>query len=500
MSDNPDIGNMINKVKGVAKQEVIFRGNFVNYTPWWGGDFSGNVIRVKGNYGYVNLPDAKSLMGKTVWFMRTIRGDDFLEKLGITGDSKKRRKSAVTVSITGSPIKVDLKTGEVVNDVVPETAKKESSTGHGGRKKVTYLALNEENELKRKMKEVEGSLRGLCDEKQGFDFLSIFCIPRVFLKVEKLLRIWYRQGSQESALLNVIKALPVRPGTVSITVEVMAEREEKTLGEEFVKSSLFTLSRLGIGQGGNRGFGRFERLDRSELSVDPQDLLHQRLSRSDTFPVYTSRVKLGFVSGNVEHALECIGRAILKAEWKGLYQEKRGNKLDTWVLGLPREGKGGKGTPNIEEAKKILGERLRDVIDLGKGDKSRGAVRPHVKITGYIFFGEKKIARRQSYVVLDVSKAENGFNVHALTFLPNVPKEKVSGTPKEEGVSEGFLINDKKRGPIFIPIRDDLEITSISKLVDNAMMYVKAYIGVCCKPGQEQRDQSTQCFGGGRRV
>lgn len=301
---------MLEAVKKKVQDEVVFKCRFVNYSPWWGGDHNNHVIDKEG---YVNLPDAKEIVGKTLWFMRTYYMRDLYFRT--------EEKSKLIVRVYGERIK-----GE------PFVNRLEDA--------------------------------------------------------EKIARVKLRMRSSKDN-----RALPVKEDRVRVTVEVVDKGYPHT--QEFIKAMLFTLAYIGIGGGGNRGFGRFYPQQCEKIPKYAEDLLNDinggkilnALTRlnwklKDSIDIHPtlSDVRIIDVTGlKVLDALICIGNCTLR---------QRLNKAETWVLGLPRSSK-----ITVRDVKNIFEKDELVKIENIKGGKSVN--------TGYYFFkGNHKVDRRQSYVVV----------------------------------------------------------------------------------------------------
>ena len=486
MSEGQTGGNyseLIKIAKGLADSEVVFRGTFVNSTPWWGGNYEGNVLELEGeqnpSYAYVTMPEAKSITGKTVWFMRTVRGDGFLKEMGISDDERNRQRSKVSVIVRGQPVRVDLDSGKADGKDVLYLKKKDLKTldeaVESKRRKVYKLCT--ENE----MKEIE-------------EFLSVFCIPRVFLRVGDILSKAYKSSggfeSRYPKFLEVIPKLPVKPNTVSFEVEVRAERGSESLAMEFTKGLLFTMYYLGIGNGANRGFGRFKliKVDKASegITKDPRNVLESftPFKRDDSFPSYKGKLELVRMKGGVEKVLKCVGEATTKVKWK-TQPRSCGKDLDTWVLGLPRKGKDSiKGCNSVDtkEAKQIAGDMFNEFATV-KGNQVNVE-------SGYSFFiGKREVSRRQSYVVLSVNEEGGELVVYALKFIPDKPDTEV--------VTKGFFVGlhgHQSANNCKIEVKDVLSKVNavvLNKLIDDAINRVKDYLVKCRSQGGSSQGRGT---------
>jgi hypothetical protein len=472
---------LIKIAKGLADSEVVFRGTFINSTPWWGGNYEGNVLELEGeqnpSYAYVTMPEAKSITGKTVWFMRTVRSDGFLKEMGILDDERNKQRSKVSVIVRGQPVRVDLDSGKADG------------------KDVLYLKKKDLKTLDEALESKGGKVNKLCREnevKEIEEFLSVFCIPRVFLRVGDILSNKNNKGFESRYLkfLEVMSKLPVKPNTVSFEVEVRAERGSESLAMEFTKGLLFTMYYLGIGNGGNRGFGRFKLIKVDKVSqgitTDPRKVLESftPFKRDDSFPSYKGKVELVRMKGGVEKVLKCVGEATTKIKWK-TQPRSCGKDLDTWVLGLPRKGKDsikGCNSVNTEEAKQIAGDKFKDLATV-RGNQV------NVK-SGYSFFiGKREVSRRQSYVVLSVNEEGGEHVVYALKFIPDKPDTEV--------VTEGFFVGlhgHKSANNCKIEVKDVLsKVNAVvpKEPIEDAINRVKDYLVKCRSQGGSSQGRGT---------
>jgi hypothetical protein len=474
---------LIKIAKGLADSEVVFRGTFVNSTPWWGGNYKGNVLELEGeqnpSYAYVTMPEAKSITGKTVWFMRTVRGDGFLKEMGISDDERNKQRSKVSVIVRGQPVTVDLDSGKADG------------------KDVLYLKKKDLKTLDEAVESKARKVYKLCTENEvkGIEeFLSVFCIPRVFLRVGDILSKAYKSNkgfeSRYLKFLEVMPKLPVKPNTVSFEVEVRAERGSESLAMEFTKGLLFTMYYLGIGNGANRGFGRFKLIKVDKVSqgitTDPRKVLESftPFKRDDSFPGYKGKVELVRMKGGVEKVLKCVGEATTKIKWK-TQPRSCGKDLDTWVLGLPRKGKEsleGCNSVDTKEAKQIAGDKFEKLF-------TEDDDQVNLK-SGYSFFiGDSEVSRRQSYVVLSVNEEGGEHVVYALKFIPDKPDTEV--------VTEGFFVGlhgHKSANNCKIEVKDVLsKVNAVvpKEPIEDAINRVKDYLVKCRSQGGSSQGGGT---------
>jgi|GEM_PF-1762215 len=501
MSNN-NLNELLNKARALAETQVIFSGRFINFTPWWGGNYEGKVLEIVGDQAYINLPEAKSIIGKTIWFLRTATGDGFLKDLGIienyTGESTaKRQRSKLSVIVRGEPIKVDLKTGNNI----------------ANQRKALYLSLNDFQKLDKSMDQVKHKSVKLCQQNnyEPADFISIFCIPRVLMRVRELLDKVYKVYNNNSRKIDVITQLPVKPNTVSFTIEVRAEPGygSNINSINFIKALLFTLYYLGIGSGANRGFGRFKPLEimksPQDLDISPDSIINyfSNYERHDSFPSFKGsyRITLGNV-GSVETALKCIGDATTKMIWKQNHSQpikSCGANLNTWVLGLPRQGKD---KDKIEHFNKCSNESIK-ISGINKEylDKLIDYDADYVKVvSGYSFFKELDPVRRQSYIVLSVNE-NNKNNENKGSYIVNVFKF-IPDSLDTTVLSGGYFIGLHRHPPrnknnCGIEVKDVLNqnnkpisINDLKNLIDNAINEIKSYLNKCTNGGYGRIGQS----------
>ncbi|MFP3210651.1 MAG: hypothetical protein RXR16_04010 [Thermocladium sp.] len=501
MSNN-NLNELLNKARALAETQVIFSGRFINFTPWWGGNYEGKVLEIVGDQAYINLPEAKSIIGKTIWFLRTATGDGFLKDLGIienyTGESTaKRQRSKLSVIVRGEPIKVDLKTGNNI----------------ANQRKALYLSLNDFQKLDKSMDQIKHKSVKLCQQNnyEPADFISIFCIPRVLMRVRELLDKVYKVYNNNSRKIDVIAQLPVKPNTVSFTIEVRAEPGygSNINSINFIKALLFTLYYLGIGSGANRGFGRFKPLEimksPQDLDISPDSIINyfSNYERHDSFPSFNGslRITLGNV-GSVETALKCIGDATTKMIWKQNHSQpikSCGANLNTWVLGLPRQGKD---KDKIERFNKCSNESIK-ISGINKEylDKLIDYDADYVKVvSGYSFFKELDPVRRQSYIVLSVNE-NNKNNENKGSYIVNVFKF-IPDSLDTTVLSGGYFIGLHRHPPrnknnCGIEVKDVLNqnnkpisINDLNNLIDNAINEIKSYLNKCTNGGYGRIGQS----------
>ncbi|MGC9113172.1 hypothetical protein [Acidilobus sp.] len=449
---------VLNLARNYVDEHVVFRGTFVNYTPWWGGNFNAVTLNLSSNKeAYVTSPDPKSIVGKTVWFMRTAFGDYFLNNLGIT-KGKEKRKSKIAVVVRSPTLVVNMddgldKNGNKVlyfglkykDDLISLLNKVNEKIGN---------KISSEEERKRRMFDQlcrEGGAQA-SEYEMLKDFLTVLCIPRVLLRVGGKLMGWYFKDQSSNGLAQILALLPVRPQTVRFELEVRAAGVEERLVKDFVESLIFTLNYLGIGSGANRGFGRFMLEGKpyvpSKINVEYNaEELYRRWSkppqpkRNDSFPVIRGIVELGSLKGGVEEALKCIGDSTLKVNWMiimGPPSRLSERDLQTWVLGLPR--------------------------------------------IGYVFLtkNNKRIQRRQSYIVFSLTPQNQGeYKLFAIKFVP----VKLGS---ELGVIEKAYYVGNRASKI------DISPQNVEKYIEEAMDNVQKYITQVCKSRSLTAPQGTR--------
>ncbi|MGC9113315.1 hypothetical protein [Acidilobus sp.] len=92
MMSSEDWKAIVDEASRLARGNLVFEGEFVNFTPWWGGNFRTETLSfISDAEARVTVPDAKTIAGKTAWFMRTVFGDQVLEDLGIIDENREGR-------------------------------------------------------------------------------------------------------------------------------------------------------------------------------------------------------------------------------------------------------------------------------------------------------------------------------------------------------------------------------------------------------------------------
>jgi hypothetical protein len=527
-----DLKTLVKEAANLAVSDLIFRGEFINFTPWWGGNFKGDTLLIdENNIALATIPDVKTITGKTTWFMRTVFGDNFLKNLGIIEGSMDKAKSKLTVIVSAPRIAIDLRTGFMYS----------CSDNREGSCRALYLALRDSDalmkmldqvkkivhnidknrsrrdELKQELKLKKRAIENLCKMKTDDiisnavskeedisqdlkDFLSIYCVTRVRLRVREDLTNWYIGNGSPNGLEDIIAKLPLKPGSVKFTIEVRSQREYKSLSKQFVEALIFTLYYLGIGSAANRGFGRFklikENVSLAEDVINIKDIdseaIRNKLSkintvdvRKDSFPLFRGVKELGIIRGGIEEALKCIGEATLKVQWKiinGANRRDSGFKYHTWVLGLPRQGK----TDFSGDLPKTL-----KIPEFNKNfiiyeDENKKEI-----ITGYAFFARESkedielsdagkdkdtlVQRRQSYLVFSVVEEGSDVKILSMKFIPN---NKLADT---QIISKAFHIGVHRNAKIISnEITSELQAKNLEKHIDNAMSQINKYLQKKC--------------------
>ncbi|WP_427973816.1 hypothetical protein [Acidilobus sp.] len=404
---------------------------------------------------------------------------------------------------------------EIVVDARQGTVKSEAGESPG---KILYLTLKDREPLSELIERV-GSVNNLCTKsklnmaprelsQKLDDFLSIYCISRVTLRVRDKLKDFYdrqrkRDPNAEETFKEVMALLPVKPNSVHFTLEVRAEPGYEDLAKSFVRAAVFTLYYLGVGSAANRGFGRF--MLKGKLINGYAELLEKfkKIAKSNvnnidpTFPMLQDSQELGSVNGRVEDALACIGNSTMKVNWKlieGKSYTTPGFDYNTWVLGLPRQGSykdslSEQKINNIErQMNNIVEESHRNkiVVKESKSEKSRQQGIPVEIITGYTFFDEDDnvIQRRQSYVVLTVTEGSQQFKIMAIKFIPKNVGDEIEIIKK--GYHIGFHSKQKSIDPrIVLDRKTHLNSKSVTLYIDEAIEYIEEYIRNRCRTGSK---------------
>jgi len=220
------------------------------------------------------------------------------------------------------------------------------------------------------------------------------------------------------------------------------------------------------------------------------------------------RITLGNV-GSVETALKCIGDATTKMIWKQNHSQpikSCGANLNTWVLGLPRQGK-----DKIEHFDKCSNESIKSGINKEHINKLIDYDADYVKVvSGYSFFKELDPVRRQSYIVLSVNE-NNKNNENKGSYIVNVFKF-IPDSLDTTVLSGGYFIGLHRHPPrnknnCGIEVKDVLNqnnkpisINDLNKLIDNAINEIKSYLNKCTngrygRIGQSQGRYNTRIGG-----
>ena len=355
MSDVVDIANKL--ADKLVQQYLVFDGEFEAFTPWWGGNEFGYTFYPQPHY-----PEAKEIIGKTKWTIRTLCGR-VPKELGFS-EGEKAMASQVKVVVehsnegamyfTSSPqIKGSHKDYRRHLNAMKEAGLKLLFKGYTPRGKDADLA----NEL--------------LLYKEFHELYKLLAIPRFYLKAMGSSEMQPSQVMQE-----LLRSQPMKPG-LKIRIKVYSKNKE--ISKLFVNAMLITLRLLGIGSAANRGFGRFKLVKvnyaiegigkNAELS-NPKDIdnfISEGIGKNaecekvydEQFPRFPSEQEIRLIkpvcapiggrkytASTVEGVLSAIGLATLKSTWKarcGNFRSKlpgSGREYHTWVLGLPREVKG----------------------------------------------------------------------------------------------------------------------------------------------------------------
>ncbi|MFP3265202.1 MAG: hypothetical protein RXO54_05140 [Acidilobus sp.] len=359
MSDVVDVANKL--ADKLVQQYLVFDGEFEAFTPWWGGNEFGYTFYPQPHY-----PEAKEIIGKTKWAIRTLCGR-VPKELGFS-EGEKAMASQVKVVVehsnegamyfTPTQIKGSHKDYRLPLSAMKEAGLKLLFKGYTPRGKDADL-VNE-----------------LLQCKEFHELYKLLAIPRFYLKAMGSSKMQPSQVVQE--LLN---SQPMKPG-LKIRIKVYSKNKE--ISKLFVNAMLITLRLLGIGSAANRGFGRFklvkinyaiEGIGKNVELSNPKDIdnfISEGIGKNvkcervydGPFPRFPSEQDIRkikpvcatiggrkYTASTVEGVLSAIGLATLKSTWKAHCRNVQrsgreyhtwgsGRGYHTWVLGLPREVKG----------------------------------------------------------------------------------------------------------------------------------------------------------------
>lgn len=402
----------------LAKQYLVFEGEFEAFTPWWGGNEFGYTFYPQPHY-----PEAKEIIGKTKWTIRTLCGHVPKE----LGFSEGEKASASQVKVIVEPTNEGVRYFNSVPEV--ESSRKEYNKRLNAMKEAGRMLLFKGYNSR------ENLVYELLRNKEFHELYKLLAIPRFYLRA-----MGSNDMSPSQIMQELLKSQPMKPG---LRIKVKVYSKNKEISKLFANAMLLTLKLLGIGSAANRGFGRFrlvkvnyaiEGIDgKAELSNPKEidDFISEMINNNveckkdndGQFPRFPSGQEIRLIKpvcapidskkkynvNSVEGVLSATGLATLKSTWKAHCGNLRGSgrEYHTWVLGLPRKVKG----------KGYVGY----VIDPVKRSRA-------------------EINRRQSYIVISPT-VDNG-----VILLP-------------------FVANDYH--PIYHRDRGEVEVTKIKRFTPN---------------------------------
>jgi hypothetical protein len=344
-------------VKSIAKnledQYLVFEGEFEAFTPWWGGNEFGYTFYPQPHY-----PEAKEIIGKTKWAIRTLCGHVPKE----LGFSEGEKASASQVKVIVEPMNEGVR---YFNSVPPVGSSRDDYS----------TRLDAMREAGRKLLYKDYTPRGKYDNlvnellrcEEFHELYKLLAIPRFYLRA-----MGSSSMSPSQIMEELLRSQPMKPG---LRIKVKVYSKNKEISKLFVNAMLLTLKLLGIGSAANRGFGRFrlvnvnrpiEGIDgKAELS-NPEEIdafiseminnnVKCKKDNDRQFPRFPSRQEIRLIKpvcapidgrkynvNSVEGVLSAIGLATLKSTWKAHCGKLKGSgrEYHTWVLGLPRKVKG----------------------------------------------------------------------------------------------------------------------------------------------------------------
>jgi len=349
MSDVVDIANKL--ADKLVQQYLVFDGEFEAFTPWWGGNEFGYTFYPQPHY-----PEAKEIIGKTKWTIRTLCGR-VPRELGFS-EGEKAYASQVKVVVE------HLNEGNRYFNSVPQIS-------YSRKDYVRRLSVMREAGYQLLFKEYRGKNASLVNEqlryKEFYELYKLLAIPRFYLRA-----IGSSEMQPSQVMQELLKSQPMKPG-LKIRIKVYSKNKE--ISKLFVNAMLITLRLLGIGSAANRGFGRFrlvkvnyaiEGIGKNVELSNPKDIdnfISEGIGKKvkcekvydEQFPRFPSEQEIRLIkpvcapiggrkytASTVEGVLSAIGLATLKSTWKARCGNFTGSgrEYHTWVLGLPREVKG----------------------------------------------------------------------------------------------------------------------------------------------------------------
>ncbi|AGJ62069.1 hypothetical protein [Saccharolobus islandicus] len=321
-----DITSVVDRL---VQQYLVFDGEFEAFTPWWGGNEFGYTFYPRPHY-----PEAKEIIGKTKWTIRTLLGH-VPRELGFTeGNNAMASQLKVVVESLNEGNRYFTKVPQVTND------RKEYTRLLTAMREAGYSLLFEKNATL-----VNEQLK----HKEFYELYKLLAIPRFYLKAMGRKEMLPNQVMQE-----LLKSQPMKPG---LRIRIKVYSRNKEISRLFVSAMLITLKLLGIGSAANRGFGRFKLVKTNYAIEGISENVEPTRVKDNQFPRFPSKEEIReirpvcasiggkkYTARTVEGVLSAIGIATLKSTWKANCGNFTGSgrEYHTWVLGLPREV-GGKG-------------------------------------------------------------------------------------------------------------------------------------------------------------
>lgn len=337
----------------LAKQYLVFEGEFEAFTPWWGGNEFGYTFYPQPHY-----PEAKEIIGKTKWTIRTLCGHVPKE----LGFSEGEKASASQVKVIVEPTNEGVR---YFNSVPPVGSSRDDYS----------TRLNTMREAGRKLlfegytpsEKYDNLVNELLQYKELHELYKLLAIHRFYLRAKGC-----KSMSPNQIMRELLKSQPMKPG---LRIKVKVYSKNKEISKLFVNAMLLTLKLLGIGSAANRGFGRFrlvnvnraiegingkaELSNRKEIDNFISEMINNNVEckkdNDGQFPRFPSGQEIRLIKpvcapidgrkynvNSVEGVLSAIGLATLKPTWMAHCGNFTGSDREyhTWVLGLPRKVKG----------------------------------------------------------------------------------------------------------------------------------------------------------------
>lgn len=321
-------------VDKLVQQYLVFDGEFEAFTPWWGGNEFGYTFYPRPHY-----PEAKEIIGKTKWTIRTLLG--YVPKeLGFTeGNNAMASQLKVVVEPLNEGNRYFTKVPQVTNDRKEYTRLLTAMKEAGYSLLFGYTSQGKNDSL----------VKQQLEHKEFYELYKLLAIPRFYLKAMG------RKGMPPTQVMQeLLKSQPMKPG---LRIRIRVYSRNKEISRLFVSAMIITLKLLGIGSAANRGFGRFKLVKTNYAIEGISENVEPTRVKDDQFPRFPSKKEIReikpvcalidgkkYTARTVEGVLSAIGIATLKSTWKAKCGNFTGSgrEYHTWVLGLPREV-GGKG-------------------------------------------------------------------------------------------------------------------------------------------------------------